>query len=63
LYYSKYISFFQFVSHNISEALKLSIRVLVMDAGVIQQYTAPREILENPSTDFVRQLAKWERRF
>ena len=51
-----------FVTHDISEALKLGTKVLVMDQGVIQQYASPREILANPATDFVRKLAAKERR-
>jgi len=45
-----------FVTHDISEALKLGTRVLVMDKGIIHQYDKPKEILEKPKTDFVRQL-------
>ena len=45
-----------FVTHDISEALKLGTKVLVMDKGVIQQYAAPTEVLRNPATDFVKQL-------
>lgn len=45
-----------FVTHDISEALKLGTRVLVMDKGTIHQYDKPKEILENPKTEFVRQL-------
>ncbi len=51
-----------FVTHDISEALKLGTKVLVMDQGVIQQYAEPDELLRNPSTDFVKQLVDRERR-
>lgn len=51
-----------FVTHDISEALKLGTKVLVMDKGQIQQYDKPDEILRNPKTDFVRQLVDKERR-
>lgn len=47
-----------FVTHDISEALKLGTKVLVMNAGEIQQYGTPREIFHKPATDFVRQLVK-----
>lgn len=50
-----------FVTHDISEALKLGTKVLVMDKGVIQQYAAPTEVLRNPATDFVKQLVYRER--
>lgn len=50
-----------FVTHDISEALKLGTKVLVMDKGTIQQYDSPEEILKNPATDFVRQLVYRQR--
>lgn len=51
-----------FVTHDISEALKLGTKVLVMDHGEIQQYAAPEELLRHPATEFVRKLADQERR-
>lgn len=51
-----------FVTHDISEALKLGTKVLVMDKGVIQQYATPTELLRNPATDFVKRLVAKERR-
>lgn len=51
-----------FVTHDISEALKLGTKVLVMDKGQIQQYDKPNELLRNPKTDFVKQLVYKERR-
>lgn len=51
-----------FVTHDISEALKLGTKVLVMDHGKIEQYAAPQEILSNPATDFVKKLVDKERR-
>ena len=48
-------------THDISEALKLGTKVLLMDKGVIQQYAAPTEVLRNPATDFVKQLVYRER--
>lgn len=50
-----------FVTHDISEALKLGTKVLVMDKGQIQQYAEPEELLRNPNTDFVKQLVEKER--
>lgn len=50
-----------FVTHDISEALKLGTKVLVMDKGTVQQYDKPEEILENPATDFVKQLVYRQR--
>lgn len=51
-----------FVTHDISEALKLGTKVLVMDHGEIQQYAAPEELLRHPATEFVRKLVDQERR-
>ena len=51
-----------FVTHDISEALKLGTKVLVMDRGEIQQYAPPQEILSHPATEFVRKLSEQQRR-
>ena len=51
-----------FVTHDISEALRLGTKVLVMDAGKIEQYAPPKELLRAPATDFVRRLVERERR-
>ncbi len=51
-----------FVTHDISEALKLGTKVLVIDGGKIEQYDTPKELLENPATDFVKRLVEKERR-
>ena len=51
-----------FVTHDISEALKLGTKVLVMDKGQVQQYAKPDDLLRNPNTDFVKQLVDKERR-
>lgn len=50
-----------FVTHDISEALKLGTKVLVMDQGKIQQYGTPRELLYSPGTEFVGRLVEKER--
>lgn len=47
---------FIFVTHDIAEALKLGTKVLVLDQGRVQQYGTPREVLESPTTPFVRAL-------
>ena len=49
---------FLFVTHDITEALKLGSRVLVMDQGEIQQFAPPREILRNPANEYVASLMK-----
>ena len=46
---------------DIAEALRLGTRVLVLDAGKIQQYSAPEEILARPATAFVEQLVLRQR--
>jgi ABC-type Fe3+/spermidine/putrescine transport system ATPase subunit len=43
-----------FVTHDQVEALALSDRIAVMRAGVIQQLGSPRELYEQPATEFVR---------
>lgn len=50
-----------FVTHDISEALKLGTKVLVMDQGKIQQYGTPRELLCSSGTEFVGRLVEKER--
>lgn len=49
-----------FVTHDINEALKLGSQVMVMDQGKIVQLGAPKEILEQPKTEFVRKLVQRE---
>lgn len=50
-----------FVTHDISEALKLATKILVMNKGIIEQYDTPYEILKNPKTNFVKKLVSKER--
>ena len=50
-----------FVTHDISEALKLGTKVLVMNHGNVEQYDTSSEILKNPATDFVAQLVYRQR--
>ena len=45
-----------FVTHDINEALKMGDKIAVFDVGEIIQYGTPREILENPANDFVREF-------
>ncbi|WP_068268777.1 ATP-binding cassette domain-containing protein [Caviibacter abscessus] len=45
-----------FVTHDINEALRLGTKVLVMNAGKIEQYASPDEIKNNPATDYVKAL-------
>ena len=50
-----------FVTHDISEALKLGTKVLVMDHGQIEQFATPENLLCHPATEFVKKLVKKER--
>lgn len=50
-----------FVTHDIGEALRLGTRVLVLDAGKVQQYATPEELLAHPATTFVEQLVSRQR--
>ena len=43
-----------FVSHDMSEALKLADIIIFMSAGEIVQMASPEEMLEHPATDLVR---------
>ena len=51
-----------FVTHDISEALKLGTKVLVMKNGKIEQFAKPEDLLRTPATEFVKELVKKERR-
>src|SRR3954449_13122379 len=44
---------FIFVTHDQNEALTMSDRLVVMNAGLIEQLGAPREVYEHPRTRFV----------
>lgn len=45
-----------FVTHDISEALKLGTRTMVLSEGHIEQFDRPSVILSNPATSFVHEL-------
>ena len=47
-----------FITHDITEALKLGTKVLVLDKGKIQQHDIPKNICSNPKNEFVKQLLK-----
>ncbi len=44
---------FVYVTHDQEEALTMSDRIAVMDAGVVQQVDAPKALYERPATAFV----------
>lgn len=47
-----------FVTHDVSEAMKMGTKVLIMDSGSIQQYDTPENIKENPKNNFVEKLLR-----
>ncbi len=52
-----------FVTHDIGEALKLGTRTMVMEAGHIQQYAPPSQLLKAPASPFVEKLVCRSREF
>ncbi|KAA9327571.1 ATP-binding cassette domain-containing protein [Hymenobacter busanensis] len=49
------------VTHDVAEAFELADRILLLDAGRVQQLGTPRELLFRPATDFVRRFFAAER--
>lgn len=47
---------FVFVTHDVAEACRLATKILVMDAGRVQQYGTPEELRAAPATPFVAEL-------
>lgn len=47
-----------FVTHDLSEALKLGDRIAIMRDGEVIQVAEPEEILRNPSDDYVRAFTR-----
>lgn len=45
-----------FVTHDVQEALKLGDKIIVMQAGEVQQYDKPAELLIRPVNPFVQSL-------
>ncbi len=45
-----------FVTHDVSEAMKMGTKVLIMDFGNVRQYDTPDNIRNTPSNDFVMKL-------
>ena len=45
-----------FVTHDIEEAFLLGTRVIIMDAGKLQQFDTPDQIMMHPANDFVRKF-------
>ena len=47
-----------FVTHDVTEALKLGSRVMIMNEGRLQQLDAPEKILSEPANDYVASLIR-----
>jgi osmoprotectant transport system ATP-binding protein len=47
-----------FVTHDVPEALRLADRIAIMDEGRIRQIGSPREILDSPADDFVKEFVR-----
>ena len=45
-----------FITHDITEALMLGSRVLILNEGTVQQFDTPDNILDHPANDFVKDL-------
>lgn len=50
-----------FVTHDISEALKMGDKIAIMNEGKIVQYGSPREILQEPANTFVEEFMGTDR--
>lgn len=51
-----------YVTHDQEEALELATRIAIMKDGVCHQIGTPREVLEQPATDFVVQFLARQRK-
>ena len=51
-----------FVTHDVVEALMLGDRIAVLQSGVLLQIGTPRELVETPANDYVRELMSTPRR-
>ncbi|ALW84147.1 glycine/betaine ABC transporter ATP-binding protein [Hymenobacter sedentarius] len=49
------------VTHDVTEAFELADRILLLDAGKVQQLGTPRELLFQPNNSFVRSFFAGER--
>ena len=49
------------VTHDVIEAFELADRIMLLDAGQVQQLGTPRELLFRPTNDFVRRFFAEER--
>lgn len=52
---------FVFVTHDMSEAIKLADKICIMNQGVVVQYDVPEQIIKYPVDDFVRNFVGKQR--
>jgi len=45
-----------FVSHDLSEAMKLGRHIAIMEGGRVVQHGTPRDIIDNPANDYVAEF-------
>ena len=50
-----------FVTHDMSEAVKLADQIAIMDAGVLQQAGSPTDLIEHPANEFVADFMRSHR--
>jgi osmoprotectant transport system ATP-binding protein len=46
------------VTHDVTEAIKLANKLIILDAGIVQQYASPEEILNNPANISVEKFLR-----
>ena len=47
-----------FITHDLTEAIRLGDRIAIMNQGIIVQIGTPEEIVTNPSDDYVADFVK-----
>ncbi|MDZ7780208.1 MAG: glycine betaine/L-proline ABC transporter ATP-binding protein ProV [Gemmatimonadota bacterium] len=45
-----------FISHDLDEAMRIGDRIAMMEGGAVTQIGTPREILEDPAADYIREF-------
>lgn len=45
-----------FISHDLDEAMRIGDRIAMMEGGAVTQVGTPREILEHPAADYIREF-------
>lgn len=45
-----------YITHDQEEAFAMSDRIMVMDAGVIHQLDTPKNLIDNPADDYIREF-------